>query len=399
MKMLQTQYLDQDLIADFNSLLSGTQKVLANLYQKFVRKNSMHPDVLKPFGDGWVAPTTAELAEFKNAVGWSTNELAQLADVSPKHLRTYFTDRNYVKGKRIQYTTWRLWLESFGIATPVKLEPQKPFLRSRIFSHDAKEWVKPNISEVRVLATRSGMSDSAIARILGMEEPLVKHLLHSHKAQPTNPFHVTHEQWMDLLDKGGIRSLHEYIEAPKLPPETLLPLGEGFEPPKPKVLRQFIAWTGYTAEQLAVQFGVEESKLKFFTTNRSARSYDVTIDERVFGVENWRAPTFVELRTFMNILSLDPMEIAHRLKFGNQEMKVALATRDNEAWKKEPMEISQDVWFKLLDSLRIFNTDKINKLTEREGRAYHIHYSTWRLMLQAFGIVEPLKLERKLNEK
>ena len=66
--MLQTQYLDQDLIADFNSLLSGTQKVLANLYQKFVRKNSMHPDVLKPFGDGWVAPTTAELAEFKNAV-------------------------------------------------------------------------------------------------------------------------------------------------------------------------------------------------------------------------------------------------------------------------------------------------------------------------------------------
>jgi len=63
------------------------------------------------------------------------------------------------------------------------------------------------------------------------------------------------------------------------------------------------------------------------------------------------------------------------------------------------MEISQDVWFRLLDSLRIFNTDKINKLTEREGRAYHIHYSTWRLMLQAFGIVEPLKLERKLNEK
>lgn len=397
--MLQTQYLDQDLIADFNSLLSGTQKVLANLYHKFVRKNSMHPDVLKPFGDGWVAPTTAELAEFKHFVGWSTNELAQLVDVNPKHLRTYFKDRSYVQGKRIQYTTWRLWLESFGVAEPLKLEPQKPFLRSRIFSHEAKEWVKPNISEVRVIATRSGMSDSAIARILGMEEPLIKHLLHSHKAQATNPFHVTHEQWMDLLDKGGIRSLHEYKEAPTLAPESLLPFGEGFVPPKPKELRQFIAWTGYTPEQLAAKFGVDESKLKFFTTNRSARSHDVTIDERVFGVENWRAPTFVELRTFMNILSLDPMEIAHRLKFGNKEMKVALATRDNEAWKKEPMEISQDVWFKLLDSLRIFNTDKINKLTEREGRAYHIHYSTWRLMLQAFGIVEPLKLERKLNDK
>ena len=357
----------------------------------------MHPDVLKPFGDGWVAPTAAELAEFKNAVGWSTNELAQLVDVDPKHLRSYFKDRSYVQGKRIQYTTWRLWLESFGIASPQKLEPLKPFIRSRIFSHDAEEWVKPNISDLRVIATRSGMSDSAIARIIGMEEPLVKHLLHSHKARTTNPFHVTHEQWMDFLDKGGIRSLHEYIEPPKLPPETLLPVSEGFQPPKPKALRQFIAWTGYTTDQLAVTFGVKESTLKFFTTNRSARSHNVTIDERVFGVENWLAPTFVELRTFMNILSLDPMEIAHRLKFGKQEMKVALANRDNEAWKKEPMEIPQDVWFKLLDSLAIFNSDKINKLTEREGRAYHIHYSTWRLMLQAFGIVEPLNLEKKLG--
>ena len=204
---------------------------------------------------------------------------------------------------------------------------------------------------------------------------------------------------MSLLDKGGFRSLKEYIAPPKLPPELLLPFGEGFEPPKPKVLRQFIAWTGYTTEQLAAQFGVEGSKLKFFTTNRSARTHDVTIDACVFGVMNWRAPTFVELRTFMNVLSLDPMEIAHRLKFGHQEMKVALATRDNEAWKKEPMEISQDIWFKLLDSLRIFNSDKINNLTKRESRAYHIHYSTWRLMLQAFGIVEPLKLERKSKEK
>lgn len=397
--MLQTQFLDRYLISDFHSLISGSQRVFANLYQKIIRKNSMHADVLKPFSDGWVAPTTAELAEFKHVVGWSTNDLAKLCDISPKHLRSYFTDRNYVKGKRIQYTTWRFWLESFGVAKPVNLVPQQPFLRSRIFSHNAEEWLKPNMSEVRVLANRSGMSDSAIARILGMEEALIKHLLHSYKVQATSPFHVKHEQWMNLLDKSGVRSLHEYIEAPKLPPETLLSLDDGFEPPKPKVLRQFIAWTGYTAEQLAEQFGVEGSKLKFFTTNRSARSHAVTIDERVCSIENWRAPTFIELRTFMKILSLEPMEIAHRLKLSSQEMKIALATRDNEEWKKSPMEISQDVWFKLLDSLRIFNMDKINKLTEREGRAYYIHYSTWRLMLQAFGIVEPLKLERKLNDK
>jgi len=90
------------------------------------------------------------------------------------------------------------------------------------------------------------------------------------------------------------------------------------------------------------------------------------------------------------------MEIAHRLKYSKQEMRVALLTRDNEDWKKQPLEIAQEDWFKLLDSLRIFDAGKIEKLTEREGRAYHIHYSTWRLMLYAFGIIKPTKLERKV---
>lgn len=396
--MFYTQYINYAQTSNFNFSLSDAQKVFINIYHKMIRKNSMHPDVLKPFGDGWVAPTTAELAEFKSAVGWSTNELAKLVDVNPKHLRDYFKERSYIKGKRLQYTTWRLWLESFGITEPGKLEPEKPFLRSRIFSHDVKEWIKPTIAEFRVVAVRSGYSDSAIARLLGMEEPLIKHLVHSYKAENKAALHVEHANWINFLDKAGIHSLREYIEPPILPPETLKALGDGFEPPNPKVLRQFIAWTGRTPEQLALSFGVEESKLKFFTTNRSARDHNVSIDDRVFGAENWRPPTFVELRTFMKVLSLDSVEIAHRLKLGQKEMKVALATRDNEPWKNEPMDITKDIWFKLLDSLRIFNTEKIKKLTDREGRSYHIHYSTWRLMLQAFGIVQPLKLERKLPE-
>jgi AraC-like DNA-binding protein len=393
--MLQTQYL----IPNFYSLFSEFQKIITDVYHKIIRKNYMHPDVLKPFGDGWVAPTPKELAEFKTAVGWSTNELAKLVNINPKHLRNYLKDRSYVQGMRIPYPTWRLWLESFGLIEPAKIKPAKPYLRATIFSDDANEWAKPNISEVRVLATRSGLSDSAIARILDLELPLVKHLLHSHKVEAKSLFHVTHEQWKAFLKQGGVRSIHGYLKVPTLPDETLLPFDQGFVPPKPKVLRQFIAWTGFTAEQLAEQLGVEPSKLKFFTTNRSARDHDVTINQRVFSIENWQAPSFVELRTFMKVLSLDPMEIAHRLKFGQKEMKVALATTDNEAWKKEPMEISQDIWFKLLDSLQIFNTDKINKLTASESRVYHIHYSTWRLMLQTFGIVEPLKLERKTIER
>lgn len=359
----------------------------------------MHPDVLKPFGEGWVAPTTTELAEFKAAVGWSTNELAQLVDIDPKHLRNYFKERSYIQGKRIQYTNWRLWLESFGFVKPLKLEPAKPFLRSKIFSQKVSDWEKPTIAEFRVVATRSGYSDSAVARLIRMEEPLVIHLLHSHKSDLAGQLHVDHAAWINFLDKAGLSSLGDYIAPPALPAETLKPIGDGFEPPNPKVLRQFIAWTGQSVEQLANIFGVEASKLRFYTTNRSARQTDASIDECVFGLDDWRAPTFIELRTFMNILSLDPAEIAQRLKLGKQEMKVALQTRDNIPWKKEPLEVSQGDWFKLLDSLRIFNTDKIKSLTQREGRAYYIQYSTWRLMLQAYGIVEPLCLERKSLSK
>lgn len=375
---------------------SALQKVFVRLFKKLIGNDVMHPDVLKPYGQGWVPPTTAELAEFKKAVGWSTGELAQLVDIDPKHLRNYLKERAYIQGKRIQYTAWRFWLESFGIVEPIKLEPLKPFLRSKIFSSDLANWEKPLIAEFRVIVTRSGYSDSAVARLLHLEEPLVAHLLHGTKADPKALLHVDHATWIKFLDKAEIPTLTAYIAPPALPAETLLALGDGFTPPDPKTLRQFIAWTGRKPEELAGYFGIEPSKMKFFTTNRSARTTDATIDLRVFGVADWRAPTFSELRTFMNILSLDPMEIAHRLKYSKQEMRVALLTRDNEDWKKQPLEIAQEDWFKLLDSLRIFDAGKIEKLTEREGRAYHIHYSTWRLMLYAFGIIKPTKLERKV---
>lgn len=376
-------------------MLSEFQNSISNLIKKIFRKNAMHPDVLKPFNEGWIPPTNVELMELKKSLGLSTNELAHLVDINPKHLRNYFKDRTYIQGKRIQYTTWRMWLESFGYVKPLTLEPDKPFLRSRIFSHTKSEWIKPNISEVRVLVVRSGYSDSAVARILDLEEALIKHLLHSNKIDGSGPFHIEHSSWLRFLDKTGIHSLKEYIAPPSLPTATLKSIDDGFEPPNPKVLRQFIAWTGRTPEELAEYFGVESSQMKFFTTNRSARTSDTTINDRVFGVENWQAPTFTELRTFMKVMSLEPMEIAHRLKFSKQEMKVAIATRDNEPWKKEPMEVSQVDWFKLLDSLRVFNSEKIKKLTKRESKAYHIHYSTWRLMLQAFSIAPPLNIEKK----
>lgn len=362
----------------------------------FTRKAKMHSDILKPFSEGWVPPTCAEIAEFKKAVGWSTNELAALVDVDPKHLRNYLKEKTYIQGKRIQYSTWRFWLESFGIVEPLKLEPTKPYLQSKIFSSDKSQWREPVVSELRVLVTRSGYSDSAVARFLEIEEPLIKHLLHSPKKVGNSPFHVKHEKWMFFLGKIGISSLTEYKNPPNLPEACLKAIGEGYEPPNPKDIRQFAAWTGRTPSELAAIVGEEESRLGFFMSNRSTRQTDATIEDRVFGVEDWRAPNFKELRTFMNILSLDPMEIAHRLKLSKQEMTVALATRDNGMGKERPLPVTQEDWFKLLDSLKVFNTDKIKKLTAREGRAYYIQYSIWRLLLQSFGLVEPLKLERKI---
>lgn len=393
---LNINYVPNPNILHKHCLLSGSRKVLSYLHNLFARNNfKMHKAVIQPFNEGWVAPTHTELAEFKNYVGYSTNELAKIADIKSKHLRNFFKEQEYIKGRHIQYTTWRLWLESFSMVEPVKLEPLKPFLESRVFSHDEAEWKQPSISELRVLAKRSGYSPSAISRFLSIEEPLVRHLLNSDKPPKNARFYINHRNWMTFLNRIGIRSLTEYLAPPTLPDGCLRSIDDDFEPPSPKVIRQFIAWTGRSAEELAGIFGVDDTKLKFFTTNRSFRNTDASIDDNVFGKENWRAPNFRELRTFMNILSLDPFEIAHRLKLSKQEMRVALATRDNTEEKSHPLPIAQAEWFKLLDSLRIFNTDKIRKLTERESKSFTIHYSTWRLMLQSYGLVDPLNLERK----
>ncbi len=97
----------------------------------------------------------------------------------------------------------------------------------------------------------------------------------------------------------------------------------------------------------------------------------------------------------MKICSLGPYQTGQLLKLSTKEMRVALVTPDNTPEKKQALPIKQEDWFKLLDSLHIYNTNVIKKLTARESKSYTIHFSTWRLLLQSFGIVEPLKLKIK----
>ncbi|HDS1208426.1 TPA: hypothetical protein QDZ84_003465 [Shewanella algae] len=362
------------------------------------RENPMQSESILTLDAGWIAPTPADIAEFKMFTGWSTGELARVADISPKHLRNFFKEDFYIRrgeNGRISYSVWRFWLENFGFVEPKKLEPLKPFIRAAIFTSDSKEWVKPNISEFRTLAVRSGSADSTIARFLNQPEPLIKHLLHSPDKGP-EPFHIQHADWISFLNRIRMRTLADYMAPPIMPDSTLLPVGEGYEPPNPKIVRQFIAWTGRRPEELSAIFGIDASKLTFFASNRSARTTDASIPSTVFSADGWRAPTFRELRTFMNVYSLDPMETAKKLRLSPREMKIALITRDNTSEKEAPLDIEQSDWFSLLDVLKIFDMAQLDKLTERESRAYHINYSVWRLMLTAFGIVEPLNFQRKM---
>lgn len=379
------------LIISTSNLFSFLNKLVFNNQN---RKKNMHPKTLLTFEAGWVAPTNSEIAELKNGVGYSTIELANSVGMNPKHLRNYLKEANYIKGDRIQYVIWRYWLEGFGLVEPQNLQPERIVVRSKIFSHDEAEWEKPNLREFRVLAVRSGSADSTVSRLLGLAEPLVNHLLHGRDAVLSSPLHVEHKNWINFLNKAGLNTLRDFLSPPNLPDETLKPLADGFVPPEPRILRQFVGWTGLTPEELCAKFGLEPGRLTYYMSNRSARTHNATIDPAVFSVENWRAPTYAEIRTFLNVTPTNPMELAQRLKIGKAELATALRNRNNDPSMKVPLDISQSDWFKLLDSQKIITSKVMDKLTEREGTAHYIPYSAWRVMLQAYGIVEPVNLRK-----
>jgi len=369
------------------------------IHERFVsyisRNEKMHEKALLPYSSGWVSPTHTELAEFKKLVGYSTIELAEMVGMNPKNLRNFFKEKSYINGKRIQYTVWRYWLESFGLAEVNHLKTKRPFLRSSIFSAKSSVFEKPKISELRVLVSRSGSSVSKTSRSLDFSESMLSHYLYSNNVDANLVFPIEHKNWLNFLLHIGISSLTEYSETPKLPNVTLLPLDSGFEPPNPKVLRQFISWTGYTPNELAQEFGVESSKISFYCSNRSARTAEVSLDPKIYSAIDWRCPTYSELRTFINILSIDKYEAAKILKMGKQEIDEILSTRDNDYSKLEPLDLYQSDWFNLLDAQKVIDGAELKSLVDRENRAHHINYSLWRVMLQSFGVLAPLKYEVK----
>lgn len=350
--------------------------------------NTMHSDALKAFDQGWVAPTPNDIHELKAHTNLSTNELAAHADIKPKHLRGYLSEKNYVKGKSLSYSLWRLWLEDFGCVQPVSLEVQRPFLRSEIFSHQASNWLAPKVGELKTIQRRSGVATETIARFLNIEATTLSYYL-SHSDSRKVADMITHENWIACLRKIQLQTLTAYKAPPTFPDACLKSASDGFEPPSPKVLRQFVAWTGMSAKKLENLFGFDSGRLSFFMSNRSARTQDASINTAVFSFEHWQAPSFIELRTFCNILSLNPYEVASRLKLSQAEIKALLNSQDNLPIKKSPLPVKRDDWFALLDAQRIVSSKAITRLTKREERAHYIHYSSWRLMLYAFGILSP----------
>jgi len=362
--------------------------------------------LLKTYTDGWTVPTNIEIINLKNASGLNSTELAKMADMDPKHFRMYCSERSYIQGRTIPYPTWRFWLEELGYAQPVKLQPKDNIVNEsnmarleQLFSVEPGQWVPPTLAEFRAIVARTGYSHVSISRMAGVTELVANNLLKGKASERDLSQPVTifgHAKWMNFLKQLELPTVQDLLSFPPLPAVCLASIDDGFQPPNPRQLRRFIAWTGYTVDELSHMFDLKPSRLSFYMSNRSSRNSNLGgsgiggIDPRVFSRDDWRPPYFHELRTLMNVKSLDPMSVARALKLSTQEMKVALLTRDNDKDKGDVLPIEQEVWYAYLDHLKIFNTEDLQKRVSSEGQSHHIHYTIWRLFLYAFGVLKPL---------
>ena len=339
----------------------------------------MYPAVMKSIEDGFVVPTNEDLIEFKNHVGWSTNDLARSVDINPKNLRDFLNEKSYIRGRRINYAPWRLWLESFGFLKPIHKAVRRHAIESGVFNRE--NWQTPFTQDLRLLVNRSGNSNEFIAELLDKPVPLIHGLIESSE---NKPFKVDKNKWFEFLDKINIRSIDEFVQPPVLFPASLLRFNDGYEAPNPKQLRQFVAWSGYNIQEMSSFFGLDEAKWRFYTSNRSYRESDVSLHPKLFSRENWSLPYMRELRALINISKTDPDRVAQILKMDRKEIMKCLKSPHS-----KKVYIQEDDWFTLLETLGYFSAEMFNKQIAHENSRYTIPYAPWRLMLQSFGLVKP----------
>ncbi|MBL4262793.1 hypothetical protein [Vibrio fluvialis] len=349
-----------------------------------VVENNLPSYLLLPLEQGFSFPNNEQLASFKSKVNWTTKDLADFAGIKDKHLRGKFQEKRFLKGDVIEYYVWRLWLESFGFVSPLSYEPRVSEIRSCIFLDD-ENFDFPTIFEFSEIAKRTGHSADTISKKLKINVKLVSSFI-SNPQQ--NTFRVAKELWFEFLSDYGFYSLSDFNQPPTLH-EKSLNLIDSFEAPRPHQLRQFVAWTGYSPEELAAMFGLSSSKLRYYMVNRSARSADATITTKIFSRDSWIPPYSRELRAIINVKRVDPGLVSRMLRLKKEDVFTYLKSPES----IRLINVKQDDWFLFLDKIGVYSAEDVNKVLAKESKVHPIPFACWRLMLSAFGLVEVVKLE------
>ena len=337
---------------------------------------------LLPFSEGYVPPNNEQLAMLKSSVGWTTMDLAKCAAIKDKHLRMLFSERNYLKGKVVEYYVWRFWLESFQLVEDFKLKPKPVPVRENVLSFN-KDWLPPTFDEFNYITRRTGHSSDTLAPLLSMPPKLIE----SMKTKMSNDVvRISQEKWQEFCSHYNFNSFSDLVNAPSLFAASLSTL-PSYQAPRPVQLRQFVAWTGYSPEELEEQFGIPSNKLGYFMSNRSTRSTDATITEKIFSRENWVSPFSRELRSIINVKRCDPGMVAKMLRIRKADVYTYLRSPNSIR-----LHLNQDDWFAFLDKIGVFKASDINNILNKESNISTIPYSAWRLMLSTFGLIEHERL-------
>jgi len=383
-------YLSQKIIMPKSYSLPSLLVRARNAVEKILKQEIiMHPGVLKTLDKGYVVPTNEDIVELKKYVGWSTNELAAAIDITPKRFRELQKERSYIKGWVIQYAPWRLLIESFGMVRPLRLRAKRPKLRKEIFE-DGEKWKQPTTKEVRLLFRRSDKKHDELTDLLGLNESLSKHLVESQKSQILP---IEKDKWFQFLKGAGLESVREFLFKPNLPKETLLAIDEGYNPPRPNVLRKFVAWSGYSGDELARLIGMEESSFGFYCSNRSFRGGDESVLTGLFSRDAWRPPFTRELRAIITVSKCDPVRAAKALGIGVPFMMSCMKSSESKR-----VHVDKEKWLKFMDELGYFSAEQFNELAVKMSESKPIPYASWRLLLYVFGVVEPTNFQRKENK-
>lgn len=348
----------------------------------------MHKEVLYPLQEGYIGPTNEDLGEFKEYVGWSSNELAKIVDIKSKRMRGFLSERGYIKGARIEYAPWRLLLESFAVVEPVHKNVRKPLLKTELFEN-GEGWIAPTKKELKLIFRRSDARFDEMVALLKLNKAELKELM-----EPGGKWSkvLDKEVWFKFIKGIGIESLDDFTEMPKLPDKTLLPIDEDYQPPRPNVIRKLVAWSGYSMDEIAATVGLPGSAFGFYCSNKSFRGGDESVLDGLFSREHWRPPFSRELKMIITVTKCDPVRASKALGISQGFIKGCL-----ESSGSRRVHVDKDKWLSFMDELGIFSGEQFKGLSEKASDNKPIPYASWRLLLHIFGLVEVKVFERNLK--